>query len=374
MLKNIHIENFRSIKKLSLNCGQVNLIVGPNNVGKTAFLEAIYLLLSPSDSLALFDLAKMRDFRHERKRRLFQPTPRISGDRGSVVENTLAWYINESCPGTSRITSETSNNDTRAVAFCIEKAAATTEDVDRDFIYTESLFQEIYDIETILPREKEFNIYYSIGHPGSSGDIKISILPNGLIRTRGESNILDRSSVQIIPSKGIQTKDNATIFSKLEGESKADPLIEAMRILEPKLRRISLGLQDEATPYLRADLGTEKMIPMDFMGEGVGRLLAILLRLLLVPGGVLLIDEIENGIYYKGLEPVWKVIFELAKKTNTQIFATTHSRECLVAAHNVAPDGFLFNHSFRQSADGVDVSVLDKEELGFAMERKWEVR
>jgi AAA15 family ATPase/GTPase len=48
---------------------------------------------------------------------------------------------------------------------------------------------------------------------------------------------------------------------------------------------------------------------------------------------VLLIDDIENGIHCETLPQIWKGIATLAASENIQVFATTHSRECLAAAH-----------------------------------------
>lgn len=44
MLRKIEIHNFKSIRKQSLDLGQVNIFVGGNGVGKTNFLEAIGIL------------------------------------------------------------------------------------------------------------------------------------------------------------------------------------------------------------------------------------------------------------------------------------------------------------------------------------------
>jgi AAA15 family ATPase/GTPase len=47
--------------------------------------------------------------------------------------------------------------------------------------------------------------------------------------------------------------------------------------------------------------------------------------------GVVLVDEIENGIYFKTLPRLWEAIIQLCNKLNVQLFASTHSRECIDA-------------------------------------------
>jgi AAA15 family ATPase/GTPase len=53
------------------------------------------------------------------------------------------------------------------------------------------------------------------------------------------------------------------------------------------------------------------------------------------PNGILLIDEIENGFYFDRLQSIWSLILRFASEYNVQIFASTHSRECLEAAADV---------------------------------------
>ncbi|MBK7939541.1 MAG: AAA family ATPase [Lewinellaceae bacterium] len=43
-IKNIRVQNFKSLKDVSLECERINLFVGKPNVGKSNLLEAIALL------------------------------------------------------------------------------------------------------------------------------------------------------------------------------------------------------------------------------------------------------------------------------------------------------------------------------------------
>lgn len=45
--------------------------------------------------------------------------------------------------------------------------------------------------------------------------------------------------------------------------------------------------------------------------------------------GYLFIDEMDNGIHYSLSDELWKNILRLSKKLNVQVFATTHSKECI---------------------------------------------
>ena len=61
MYQSFRVKNFRCFKDLQINdLGRVNLIAGKNNTGKTALLEAMYLLTEPLSATVLFDLQKVR--------------------------------------------------------------------------------------------------------------------------------------------------------------------------------------------------------------------------------------------------------------------------------------------------------------------------
>ena len=57
-------------------------------------------------------------------------------------------------------------------------------------------------------------------------------------------------------------------------------------------------------------------------------MLGLVLSMSEASGGLLLIDEIENGLHHSVQEEVFSMLLELAKSFDVQIFATTHSEEC----------------------------------------------
>src|SRR5207237_5063953 len=81
------------------------------------------------------------------------------------------------------------------------------------------------------------------------------------------------------------------------------------------------------------DIGVKRRIPMSQMGEGMTRLLSLVLEITNASDGIVLIDEIENGLHHSVLTKVWKAIAVAARRSDTQIFATTHSWECIKSAH-----------------------------------------
>jgi predicted ATPase len=75
----------------------------------------------------------------------------------------------------------------------------------------------------------------------------------------------------------------------------------------------------------------DRPIPLNGMGDGILRILQLVLGIFPAKNGFLLIDEFENGLHFSVQAQIWKLIFELASELNIQVFATTHSWDCIEA-------------------------------------------
>lgn len=75
--------------------------------------------------------------------------------------------------------------------------------------------------------------------------------------------------------------------------------------------------------------GSQKRFNINMLGGGINNILPILLTIPTARDGVLLIDEIDRGLHYSSFDALWKTIYDLAREYNVQIFATTHSGDCI---------------------------------------------
>ena len=94
-------------------------------------------------------------------------------------------------------------------------------------------------------------------------------------------------------------------------------------------------------------------VPLCSFGDGVNRLFGIALALVTAKDGLLLIDEVENGLHHSVQYEVWKMIFALAQKLNVQVLATSHSWDTIEAFQKAASE---------TPEDGVLVRLLRKRE------------
>ncbi|CAA7623828.1 conserved hypothetical protein [Magnetospirillum sp. UT-4] len=141
----------------------------------------------------------------------------------------------------------------------------------------------------------------------------------------------------------------------------------------PDLLRLSLIA---GRPVARLK-GAATPVPLKRLGEGVSRAFALMAAMANARNGVLLIDEIEVGLHRTTLAKLWPFLFEAAKRLNVQVFATTHSWDCIAAfaaAAKATPedDGSLVR--LEEQGDRIVAIYYDERQLAAATEHGIEVR
>ena len=77
-------------------------------------------------------------------------------------------------------------------------------------------------------------------------------------------------------------------------------------------------------------------VPLRSLGDGMTRLFEVAVGLSGAGSRAFLVDEIDTGLHYTALEQVWRLVFSLAADLDVQVFATTHSWECIAAFQRAA--------------------------------------
>jgi len=152
-----------------------------------------------------------------------------------------------------------------------------------------------------------------------------------------------------------------------------------MRLIEPRLRRLTAVPSADGPALIYGDVGAGRIIPIALMGSGFSRLLELTLAFAEVSNGSIMVDEIENGLHHSVLTDVWQAVNRLSHTFNVQVFATTHSYECIVAA-NAAFSELGSNHLHlhrlyrRSPSESVKAITYTKEALDTNIEYLWELR
>lgn len=172
-------------------------------------------------------------------------------------------------------------------------------------------------------------------------------------------------------------KEDAEFFGELAVQNKEEELIRSLQLLEPRLKRLSTIVL-AGQPMLHADVGLSRLVPLAFLGDGLLRVARLILAILHTKDGVVLVDEIENGLHHSVMKQVWGSLARAAEDAGVQIFATTHSRECVGAAHRAFAEMFEYDFSLQRlewnRSGDIRAVAYDREALEGAIQAGFEVR
>jgi AAA15 family ATPase/GTPase len=126
------------------------------------------------------------------------------------------------------------------------------------------------------------------------------------------------------------------------------------------------------------DIGKNEKIPINFLGDGFVRLFSILTLLATTENGIVLIDEIENGLHHSIITTIWEGIGKAVQEYNCQLIATTHSYECIKGAF-LGLENLNYLQNFRffrfdKEDDIIDAKVFNEKNLEVAFKYKMEIR
>jgi AAA15 family ATPase/GTPase len=201
-----------------------------------------------------------------------------------------------------------------------------------------------------------------------------------LLGERGEVNRATKHKANLLPANKLLPTDSvATLFTNVRRTQQDEKLLALAKILEPRLKQIELlqnGLEIEIHGHLE---GLGQPLPFSSLGEGMRRIISLLLNLATTENGIVLIDEIENGLHHSVQVDVWNAIAEAARAYNVQVFATTHSYEMISAAHEahkeVKPFDFrLFGLRRNRESNEIRAVSYDEETLDAAVDMYLEMR
>jgi hypothetical protein len=330
MLTMLELKSFRGFQHLKLDrLSRINLISGKNNTGKTALLEAVFLQLGPLQPQLATSFSHRGELSGARTLplglRYADEWPALFHDRATNNSIELSCEIDSSVRQRLVISirdarTEVIQSAGKGGESASEGGSATTQ---------EPTLELVYRVEGPNATQIE-----AVATPITTGTT-MGLLRESLSVTR-TSTILSWLPKATLLGTDRQSRTRlAEQFSALKDKREHGPIEDALRALEPRLKEIEIRVSAKRAE-LAADVGLTQLVPLRMMGEGVTRVTEILLAIFRTPGGVVLIDEIENGLHYSVLPTVWDAVISAARRAGAQVFATTHSFECIRAAYEAA--------------------------------------
>lgn len=357
MITSLKFERFRGFTELKISpVKRINLIAGANNTGKTAILEGLVLLLAARERMTE-DLVQLPGrFRSNVSGSLFQMGISPSDD---FLTFWQALFYDKEMNSIPRITATFKSRDDMAGCFLRNV---------QDNILIKYLAPNVRQLPPNFPEWLD-------SLPPSVVVGKNQIAQPGPARAPNQF----ATRCIIISTRMEQPVQDAEIFNQVSlsagGEEK---LVALLREVDPRLEKLRyLKAPGTTQPLVYAHFGLSNAISMTQTGQGFSKLFSLFCQMIVSDAKVVLIDEIENGLYYESLPVIWRGIAALAASEDIQVFATTHSRECIVAAHEALKDTTDYDfslHRLQRVKDRIEVVSHDREMLDVAIKSGLEVR
>ncbi len=389
ILNSLEIQRFRCFRELRIgHLGRVNLIVGKNNVGKSTILEALRLFAKPGS------LAELEEILATRNEVLAVELDEWSRSHIPFLPVHSLFFDHKTSPGEgSAITIGPIGSQDKILRIVLDlkyvsllpaiHGIGPEKTVTRDVIPgSHSSLQYLSFRLGAATRTILANMTTSEGPP--------SVPDDGNTPSADVDNLMPMRDIpfQSIGPDGLSGDVVIRLWDEVSLSSLEKDVISALRIISPEIERVATKgpggrikgisrVQEAASrvPFAKIE-HFEEPIPLRVLGDGVNRLFGIALALVRAKDGLLLVDEIENGIHYSVQPDLWRLVFETATRLNIQVFATTHSYDCIKAFEEAAresdEEGILVR--LARKGDRTLVGEFDERELEIAVEGEIEVR
>ncbi len=379
-LDSLRIQNFRTFKDLTIDrLGRVNLIVGKNNVGKTALLEALWVWahdeywddltdqLVESGSSNGRPSSELLQERYEAIRHLIHGRP-ASETWGEVDSNLQE-------PKKAHIYLGPSHGDSDTAGLYLHVATR------------------------VGSRINWFRLEAARWDPSEGGYRQVGEL--SLQRGNPSRSMTKLQPVEavFVSSTSLSELEQRELWSSAVRDGKKSNVLSLLRAIDEEVKDVDSVRQPllrgrpqgrsvqvergplEAQRFVVTREDSPIPVPLHSLGEGMGRAMSIGLGLTGGQDGLTLIDEIENGVHYSVQPKLWRMIFETARELDVQVFATTHSFDCINAFQQAAEgseaEGRLISlrRSEREDEEGKIVAVpYDEDTLESVAHSNIEVR
>ena len=367
LFDNIEVRNFRAFDYFTIEqLGHVNLIVGRNNVGKSTLLEALWLHANVGSPEAIQDILLGRDELTDHRSEGMKP----AGTRGPAV-----WSLFHGHPCLERISDTISigrikapDSSLRISVGWYQQGVGAEEEAElvpvdgpdqgaegKDLI--PALVLKLGSMQRLLRLDQDFEQHIR----------RWTLQPQSILGLATNCAYVHANGLS---AKEVEQMWRGVVLTDLQQE-----VVEALRIISLEVRDIAVVGDATGAMTVRVRTDSERHpVPLKAMGDGVNRLFGLGLAMVSAQGGLLLVDEIENGIHYSVMPDVWKFILKLAKRLNTQVFATTHSKDCYESFQTAtkgddAIAGVLTR--IERKKGELQASMFDEARLGTVCERRY---
>ncbi len=352
MIHSIRIMGYRAFHDFSVRgLGRINLLVGKNNTGKSSVLEALSLLWGSTNLSALWQILS---------RRGEQPVVDIQPGRPIQPEVDVAHIFtgHQVRIGTGFSISATNEKPGRSIKYHLVEAKPEENPTLFGMLTSQEPVGSPMALAITVP-----GVHIPPIPLTQRGSLRNDVYNQAFNMMRA-SHPQDETAQYITP-ESLQIQQLHQLWNEITLKPEEDRVVQALKFIDPTIERIApvtsqlifggFGYSNIRGGFLvrRKD---EERLPIGSFGDGIWRMLALAVVLSRTRNGLILIDEIDTGLHHTVMTKMWKFINDVSKEFNTQVFATTHSYDCVHALAAICSE----------SEDARDISIqrieADKKE------------
>ena len=371
-IESLTIKHFRALRQLDIRgLGRVNLITGRNNTGKSSVLEALRILASDASLSVIHSILR---FREE------DVGETEASARALDAEGLFHWA--SLFHGFPRFAAElepiviASSGGQRPMRLSL-RAGWCSEEREQDgsrklILQQQELFDEVEGLPAFVIEaggaRRVLRLDSSQGYPYGGRMLRSELADEFRL-----------PCVFVSPYGGERTATLGPLWDKIALSDLEDDVVDALRIIDPGISAVSMVGGERPrrtrTAIVRAT-GIPRPVPLRSLGDGMNRLFGIVLSLVNAKGGLLLIDEFENGMHHTVQADAWRTVFRLARRLDIQVLATSHSWDSVEAFQKAASEDPEEGVVIRLARKGEDIvpTLFREDELSVATRDRIEVR
>ena len=309
----LRIEGFRGIDSLTISrLGRVTLLAGRNGTGKTTVLDAVRIF---ADHGRLSSLAAVLD-------RSEEYAGRVDGEKdvtevpdfealfhGRQARTGASFTIGSARDAGAQLVVEVCSADDIPEEWTskLGKPAISSQVLRIAFGQFEE-FVPVFDGDLDARRWRWPR--HRVPDDGRPKTVKAEVVGPGLLNNLdldqrwGEIALTEHEPVAL-RALNLAARHRIGGVAVVSGDARA------------RSRRVLVKLEDG------------ERVPLRSLGDGAVRLFGVAVALAGAAGGLLLIDEAENGIHHSLQHEYWRLVLRAAADNNVQVIATTHGWDCI---------------------------------------------
>lgn len=367
MLKQAKIVGYRSFREFSIPIlRRINLFVGLNNSGKTALLEAMQLATGSADPLSCLLTCVQRrgeiatvESDLNRRRTEFELAHLFSGH---ILR-----------PGTQFTIQGTTIENGRKELLCrIDEPGSRP--VFQPELFEDELEQSPRSVLHLETPEMTEPLEIGLTARGTVSPDSLRRLTSALGGLEGNSTFL--------PTESLNERDFGRYWKEIALKRGEEDVLRAMQILDPGVERWA-WVGDSYSGYRSQSRGGVMLkhrdfperIPIGSMGDGMWRIASLAIGLSESVNGYLFIDEIDTGLHYTAMESMWNMLLQISRELSVQVFATTHSHDCVASLASICTEHDETEVSLqRLETDRSEPVIYSEQEIIMAAQKGIETR